>query len=67
MYLQQIEFERYQNARMNLNPGNEVANEDEKKKIVAGPRFKQEAWLKSGKKMSQSWKAVAIGRHGQKL
>ena len=31
-YLQQIEFERYQNARMNLNPGNEVANKDEKKK-----------------------------------
>lgn len=30
MYLQQIEFERYHNARMNFNPGNEVANEDEK-------------------------------------
>ena len=70
MYLQQIEFERYQNARMNLNPWNEVANGDEKKKrkkIVAGPRLKQEACLKSGKKMSRSWKAVAIGRHGQKL
>eukprot|EP00795_Rhopilema_esculentum_P001249 gene1249-15628_t len=32
MYLQQIEFECYQNGCMSLNPGNEVANEDEKKK-----------------------------------
>ena len=41
MYLQQIEFERYQNARMNLNPGNEVPNEDEKKKEEKNCRWSE--------------------------
>eukprot|EP00112_Aurelia_sp_Birch-Aquarium-sp1_P016995 Seg390.4 transcript_id=Seg390.4/GoldUCD/mRNA.D3Y31 product="Myb/SANT-like DNA-binding domain-containing protein 1" protein_id=Seg390.4/GoldUCD/D3Y31 len=41
MYLQQIEFERYQNARMNWNPGNEVANEDEKKKEEKNCRWSE--------------------------
>ena len=41
MYLQQMEFERYQNARMNLNPGNEVAKEDEKKKEEKNCRWSE--------------------------
>ena len=41
MYLQQIEFERYQNAHMNLNPWNEVANEDEKKKEEKNCRWSE--------------------------
>ena len=61
MYLQQIEFERYQNARMALNPGKEVSNQDKKEKEDKNCRWSEnqmrrliKEWIENVTKLQSS-------------